>query len=127
MNAPVSLKFELHLTLKRTEAVQKFSKMLFMHVKPVKINVYGLLTSDFNLNLRLHDACSTKPAVLDCTYSVLSLSRINKRGKQSKLKARNQTKKEHSCVYTCVFFKYLIRPAYQNQFSQVSRDRNSSH
>ena len=57
-----------------------------------------LLTSDFNLNLRLYDACSTEPTVLDCTYSVLSLGRINKRGKQNKLKAKNQTKKKHSCV-----------------------------
>ena len=78
MNAPVSLKFELHSTLTFKEAVQKFFQMLFTHVKPVKINVYSLLTNEFNLNLRLYDACSTKPTVLDCTYSVLSLRRIKK-------------------------------------------------
>ena len=79
-----------------TEAVQKFSQMLFMHLKPVKINVYSLLTNEFNLNLRLHNACSTKPTVLNCTYSVLSLSRIKKEANETK--AKNQTKKRHSCV-----------------------------
>ena len=51
MNASISLKFELHSTLMFTEAVQNFSQMLFTHVKPVKINVYCLLTNEFNLNL----------------------------------------------------------------------------
>ena len=78
MNASVSLKFELHPTLTFTEADQKFSQMLFTHVKPVKISVYSLLTNEFNLNLRLYDACSTKPTVFDCTYSVLSPRRIRK-------------------------------------------------
>ena len=96
MNASVSLKFELHSTLTFTEAVQKFSQMLFTHLKPVKINVYSLLTNEFNLNLRLYDACSTKPTVLDCTYSVLFLDRIKKEA--NKTKAKNQTKKRHSCV-----------------------------
>ena len=86
----------MHSTLTFTEAVQKFSQMLFTHLKQVKINVYSLLTNEFNLNLRLYDACSTKPKVFDCTYSVLSLSRIKKEA--NKTKAKNQTKKRHSCV-----------------------------
>ena len=125
MNASVSLKFKLHSTLTFTEAVQKFSQMLFTHLKPVKINVYSLLTSEFSLNLRLYDACSTKPTVLDCTYSVLSLSRRKKRGKQNKSQKPNQKETFVHNILASVL-KYL-GPAYQNWFSQVSRDRNSSH
>ena len=72
------LKFELHSTLTFTEVVQKFSPMFFTYVKPVKINVYCLLTNEYNLNVRLNDACSTEPAVLDCTYSLLCLRRKKK-------------------------------------------------
>ena len=125
MNASVSLKFELHSTLMFTEAVQKFSKKLFTHVKPVKINAYCLLTNEFNLNLRLYDACSTKPTLLDCTYSVLFRSRIKKRQTKQKPKTKPE-KKNILAWYSCVFHRYL-RPTYQNRFSQVSRDRNSSH
>ena len=108
MNAPVGLKFELHSTLTFTEAVQKFSQMLFTHVKPVEINVYCLLANEFNLNLGLYYACSTKPTVLDCTYSVLSLKRI-KKGANNETKAKNKTIKRHSCV---IFLS----------FSQIFRD-----
>ena len=86
MNASVSLKLTF------TEAVQKFSQMLFTHVKPVKINVYCLLTNEFNLKLRLYDACSTKPTVLDCTCSVPSLNKIKKG--QTKQKPKTKPKRD---------------------------------
>ena len=122
--------FELHSTLPFTEAVQKFSQMLFTHVKPVKINVYGLLTNEFNLNLRLYDAYlySTKPTVLDCTYSVLSLSRIKKR--QTKQKPKTKPKRARGKRHYCVILlrvSQIFRASISKRFLQVSRDRNSSH
>ena len=104
MNTSVSLKFELHSTLTFTEAVQKFSQLLFTHVKSVKINVFGWLTNEFNLNLRLYDACSTKPTVLDCTYPVLSLSRIKKEANKTKLIKSQKPSQEETflrVVLTC--------------------------
>ena len=118
MNASVSLKFELHPTLTFTKADQKFSEMLFTHVKPVKISVYSLLTNEFTLNLRLYDARSTKPTVLDCTYSVLSSRSDKKRGKQNKLKAKNQTKKTHPCVIfsrvSQIFSASISKPVFRS-------------
>ena len=61
----------------------------------MKINVYGWLTNELNLNLRLYDACSTKPTVLDCTYPALSLSRIQKEANKTKLiKSQKPSQKE---------------------------------
>ena len=109
MNASVSLKFELHSTLTFAEAVQKFSQMLFTHVKPVKINVYCLLTNEFYLNLRLYDACSTKPTVLDCTYSVLSSGIKKKRGKK---KSQKPNQKETFLRVSQIFWASISKPVF---------------
>ena len=84
-----------------------------------------MLTSEFNLNLRSYDACSTKPTVLDCTYSVLSLSRIKKK-EANKTKAKNQTKKRHSCViflpqFSNIWGQHIKTGFHKSQGTEIRR------
>ena len=74
----------------------------------------SILTYDY------YDACSTKPTVLDSTYSVLSLSRIKKRGKQNKSQKPNQKETFVRNILAC-FSKHIKTGFHKSQGTEIRR------